>query len=83
MTFGELKWTHNIWMEVSVEEQKVENRIDLLRKTKARVKFLSLEPLIGPLPNLNLNKIDWILDFQEQYKKNRCCFLFQTMGRKE
>jgi protein gp37 len=56
-----LKWTHNIWMGVSVEEQKVESRVEYLRKTNARVKFLSLEPLIGPLPNLNLNKIDWVI----------------------
>ena len=57
----ELKWSHNIWMGVSVEEQKVENRIDFLRKTNARVKFLSLEPLIGELPNLNLKNIDWVI----------------------
>lgn len=57
----ELKWTHNIWMGVSVENQKVINRIDYLRKTKAKVKFLSCEPLIGPLPNLNLKKIDWVI----------------------
>lgn len=57
----ELKWTHNIWMGVSVEDQKVVDRIDLLRKTSARTKFLSLEPLLGPLPNLNLNKIDWVI----------------------
>lgn len=56
-----LKWTHNIWMGVSVEDQKVEGRIDLLRQTDAKVKFLSLEPLIGPLPNLNLSKIDWVI----------------------
>lgn len=57
----ELKWTHNIWMGVSVEDEKVINRINLLRKTKAKTKFLSLEPLIGPLPNLNLKKIDWVI----------------------
>ncbi|MFC4875030.1 DUF5131 family protein [Negadavirga shengliensis] len=57
----ELKWTHNIWMGVSVENEKVKGRIDLLGKTKAKVKFLSLEPLIGPLPNLNLKKIDWVI----------------------
>lgn len=57
----ELKWTHNIWMGVSVEDEKVIDRIDFLRKTKARVKFLSCEPLIGPLPNLNLKKIDWVI----------------------
>lgn len=57
----ELKWTHNIWMGVSVENEKVMDRIDLLRKTHAKTKFLSCEPLIGPLPNLNLKKIDWVI----------------------
>ncbi len=57
----ELKWTHNIWMGVSVENQEVINRIDFLRETKAKVKFLSLEPLIGALSNLNLNEIDWVI----------------------
>jgi protein gp37 len=57
----ELKWSHNIWMGVSVESQKVEPRIDDLRNIGARVKFLSLEPLLGPLPNLNLTNIDWVI----------------------
>jgi protein gp37 len=57
----ELKWTHNIWMGVSVEDNRVIDRINLLRKTKAKVKFLSLEPLIGPLSKLNLKKIDWVI----------------------
>lgn len=58
---SELKWTHNIWMGVSVENEKVVSRIDFLRNTSARVKFLSCEPLIGPLPNLNLDNIDWVI----------------------
>lgn len=57
----ELRWSHNIWMGVSVENKEVEFRIDFLRKTKAKTKFLSLEPLIGELPNLNLKKIDWVI----------------------
>jgi protein gp37 len=57
----ELKWSHNIWMGVSVENEKVKNRIDYLRKTDARVKFLSLEPLIGPLKKINLKNIDWVI----------------------
>ena len=57
----ELKWTHNIWMGVSVENYKVKNRIDFLRKTNARVKFLSCEPLIGSLKKMNLKKIDWVI----------------------
>lgn len=56
-----LRWTHNIWMGVSVESDKVRERIDLLRQTNARVKFLSLEPLISPLKNLDLEKIDWVI----------------------
>src|SRR5574337_247817 len=67
----ELKWTHNIWMGVSVENEKVKSRIDLLRKTNAKVKFLSCEPLIGPLPNLNLKKIDWVIVGGESGRKPR------------
>ena len=55
------KWPHNVWMGVSVEDSRVVDRIDYLRKTKARVKFLSCEPLIGALPKMNLNKIDWVI----------------------
>ncbi len=66
-----LKWTHNIWMGVSVENEKVRKRIDLLRETNAKVKFLSLEPLIGPLPNLNLGKIDWVIVGGESGHKPR------------
>ena len=66
-----LKWTHNIWMGVSVEDNRVIERIDFLRKTKAKVKFLSLEPLIGPLPNLNFKKIDWVIVGGESGHKPR------------
>jgi len=57
----ELNWSQNIWMGVSVEDERVTERIDHLRKTNAIIKFLSLEPLIGPLANLNLKKIDWVI----------------------
>jgi protein gp37 len=67
----ELKWTHNIWMGVSIENEKVKYRIDYLRKTKAKVKFLSCEPLIGSLPNLNLKKIDWVIVGGESGHKPR------------
>lgn len=56
-----LNWTDNIWMGVSVENEKVRFRIDDLRKTAAKVKFLSFEPLLGPLPKLNLGNIDWVI----------------------
>lgn len=58
---GQLNWTKNIWMGVSVEDYRVVDRIDHLRRSDAKVKFLSLEPLIGPLPNLNLDGIDWVI----------------------
>jgi protein gp37 len=49
-----LNWTSNIWMGVSVEDSRVIDRIDYLRRTSAQTKFLSCEPLIGPLINMNL-----------------------------
>jgi len=58
---GLLEWPHNLWMGVTVENKTVIHRIDNLRKTGARVKFLSCEPLIGPLHNLNLQGIDWVI----------------------
>ncbi len=57
----DLPWMPNIWMGVSVENQDYTYRIDDLRKTKAHVKFLSLEPLLGPLRKLNLKKMDWVI----------------------
>ena len=48
-------------MGVSVESEKYLDRIDHLRKTGAHVKFLSLEPLLGPLPKMNLRGIDWAI----------------------
>jgi protein gp37 len=56
-----IEWPENVWMGVSVENQDYTFRIDYLRKTGAKVKFLSLEPLIGPLHNLNLKGIDWAI----------------------
>ncbi len=56
-----LEWAPNIWMGVSVETEDYRSRIDDLRRTGARLKFLSLEPLLGPLPNLDLRGIDWVI----------------------
>jgi len=57
----ELKWAPNIWMGVSIESDKYRWRIDDLRATRAMVKFLSLEPLLGPLQDLDLRAIDWVI----------------------
>jgi protein gp37 len=56
-----LAWVPHIWMGVSVENQDYTNRIDDLRQTDAHIKFLSLEPLLGPLPNLNLDGMHWVI----------------------
>lgn len=58
---SELNWTSNIWQGVSVENGRVLNRIDDLRATPAKVKFLSCEPLLGALPMLNLQGIHWVI----------------------
>jgi protein gp37 len=57
----QLPWVSNIWMGVSVENEAYTYRIDHLRETGAVVKFLSLEPLLGPLDNLCLDGIDWVI----------------------
>jgi len=57
----EIDWPQNVWMGVSVENADYADRIDALRTTGAHVKFLSLEPLLGPLPNLDLSGIDWVI----------------------
>jgi protein gp37 len=56
-----LHWPHNLWMGVSVERKDYMFRIDHLRQIDAKIKFLSLEPLLGPLPKLNLTEIDWVI----------------------
>lgn len=58
---NKLPWRPHIWMGVSVENLDYTFRIDDLRQTGALVKFLSLEPLLGPLPCLNLEGIDWAI----------------------
>jgi len=56
-----LDWPPNVWMGVSVENQRFTHRIDHLRQTQAQLKFLSLEPLLGPLTSLDLAQIDWVI----------------------
>jgi protein gp37 len=57
----QLQWPDNVWMGVSVEQAEYTFRIDHLRGTGAKVRFLSLEPLLGPLPGLNLANIHWVI----------------------
>ena len=66
-----LNWTSNIWMGVSVEDGRVVDRIDDLRLCGATTKFLSCEPLIGSLPELKLDGINWIIVGGESGAKAR------------
>lgn len=54
-------WPDNVWMGVSVENTDYTFRVDHLRNTGARTKFLSVEPLLGPIPNLALHGIHWVI----------------------
>jgi len=63
-SLGEGDWAWplpNVWIGTSVEDSRVTHRVDALRKCPAVVRFLSCEPLIGPLPNLNLDGIHWVI----------------------
>ena len=57
----DLTWPCNVWMGVSVEDDRYRHRVDYLRATPARTRFLSLEPLLGPIHDLNLSGIDWVI----------------------
>jgi protein gp37 len=56
-----LHWPENVWMGVTVENANYAFRIDHLRQTPAAIKFISFEPLLGPIPNINLEGIDWVI----------------------
>lgn len=66
-----LEWTANIWIGVSVENERVLHRIEDLRAVPAQVRFLSCEPLLGPLPNLSLEGIHWVIVGGESGPKAR------------
>lgn len=67
----ELPWPRNVWMGVSVEDQRVIHRVKDLQRVPAAVRFLSLEPLIGPLPDLPLDGIHWAIVGGESGPKAR------------
>lgn len=66
-----LNWPENVWMGVTVERADYAFRIDHLRRVPAKVRFLSVEPLLGPLPGLNLEGIDWVIVGGESGPKAR------------
>jgi protein gp37 len=67
----DIDWPPNVWMGVSVENSDYVDRIDDLRGTGAHVKFLSLEPLLGPLSKLNLGGVDWVIVGGESGPRSR------------
>ena len=69
----QLDWPGNLWMGVSVETVDHLSRVDDLRRTGAAVKFLSAEPLLGPLPGLELDGIDWVITGGESGHRARPC----------
>ena len=67
----ELEWADHIWLGVSVENEAVLSRVDDLVATEAKTKWLSVEPLLGPLPSLQLAGIDWVVVGGESGPKGR------------
>ena len=57
----ELEWPPNVWMGVSIESDRYTFRANQLRTTGAAVKFVSIEPMLGPVPSLNLTGLDWVI----------------------
>lgn len=68
---SKINWPSNVWMGVSVENQDYLFRVDHLRKTKAKIKFLSIEPLLGRISNIKLDNIDWVIVGGESGPKSR------------
>jgi len=68
---SQLEWPPNVWMGVSVENRAVTHRIDSLRATRAHVKFLSIEPLLESIPDLDLRDIDWVIVGGESGPRSR------------
>jgi protein gp37 len=68
---GDLDWPNNLWMGVSVENAEAMGRIDHLRRVPAAVRFLSCEPLLGPLPGLDLTGIHWAIAGGESGPRHR------------
>jgi protein gp37 len=68
---GELHWPRNVWMGVSIENRRFVHRADYLRVVPAAIRFISAEPLLGPLHGLNLGGIDWLIAGGESGPKHR------------
>lgn len=70
---SQLPWRPHIWVGVSVENDKYSFRVDHLRKVPADIRFISAEPLLGPLHRLDLDGIDWVITGGESGYAHRPC----------
>jgi protein gp37 len=66
-----LPWPENVWMGVTIENNRWVGRADLLRSVPSAVRFISAEPLLGALPDLDLTGLDWLIAGGESGPKNR------------
>lgn len=68
---GNLPWPENLWIGVTIENADYAYRLDYLRNVPAKVRFVSFEPLLGPIPDIDLNGIDWVIVGGESGSKAR------------
>jgi protein gp37 len=68
---GDLPWPQNVWMGVTIENRRFVHRADFLREVPAAVRFISAEPLLGPLEGLDLEGIDWLIAGGESGPRHR------------
>jgi len=68
-----LPWPDNVWMGTSIEDMRVARRVDALRQVPSAVRFISAEPLLGPLDSLNLAGIHWVIGGGESGPHHRYC----------
>jgi protein gp37 len=78
-----LSWTDNIWMGTSIEDMDVARRVDALRKIPAAVRFVSAEPLLGPVDQLELTGIHWVIGGGESGIGARPCKLEWARGLRD
>ena len=68
---GRFRWPQNVWMGVTIENRRFVHRADALRSVPAAVRFVSAEPLLGPLEGLSLDGIDWLIAGGESGPRHR------------
>jgi protein gp37 len=79
-----LPWGSNVWIGTSVENMEVAKRADALRSiSQAGIRFISAEPLLGPLDDINLTGIDWVIGGGESGSRHRPCHEEWALGLRD